>query len=343
MGATKEYIELEKQGLKRCTVCGEIKKHSEFYRRKPTGKCASNCKLCLEKDRRAKGMRPASEGKIYNTKEEKNRVKSGRKRRRKYQFTEEQWVRGGSCVCKQCNKKFVPIGKEYSTYCSRECWFQYQSEHRMTKTCTVCGKEFYAMERKGSQCSNECYLRTITKTCLYCDKKFHPRDVVTEGYCSKECKYQQGLKWNRERKASKIVWYTKECVWCGKEYVTWREDRRYCSFQCGRNARGKRRRARKYKVKAEKIDYWVVYQRDGGVCYLCGELVHKKYGRGDVLSGTLDHVVALCNGGSHTYDNIRLAHLLCNSYKGSTSFIPLERDYYVGKINNIGEEKVIPC
>jgi 5-methylcytosine-specific restriction endonuclease McrA len=31
---------------------------------------------------------------------------------------------------------------------------------------------------------------------------------------------------------------------------------------------------------------------------------------------TVDHIIPLARGGSHTWDNVQLAHHLCNSLKG---------------------------
>lgn len=33
------------------------------------------------------------------------------------------------------------------------------------------------------------------------------------------------------------------------------------------------------------------------------------------LYPTVDHITALANGGGHTWDNVQLAHAICNSYK----------------------------
>lgn len=52
----------------------------------------------------------------------------------------------------------------------------------------------------------------------------------------------------------------------------------------------------------------VVYVRDDETCYLCGKCVLWK-------EATLDHVVPLGDGGSHTYANVRLAHRRCNVYR----------------------------
>lgn len=57
-------------------------------------------------------------------------------------------------------------------------------------------------------------------------------------------------------------------------------------------------------------NYDDIYDRDGGICYLCGlpspvEVTH------------FDHVVPLSRGGLHSDDNIRVTHSTCNLQKGA--------------------------
>lgn len=62
----------------------------------------------------------------------------------------------------------------------------------------------------------------------------------------------------------------------------------------------------------------LVFERDGGVCYLCGHhcsplgAAHKDNNR-----PTMDHRLALSNGGLHTLDNISLACYSCNRQKSN--------------------------
>lgn len=67
----------------------------------------------------------------------------------------------------------------------------------------------------------------------------------------------------------------------------------------------------------ESISYEEVFIRDNGICGLCYAPVVKNALHPDPVSGTLDHVLPLSLGGAHTYGNIQLAHLSCNSRKGN--------------------------
>ena len=65
-----------------------------------------------------------------------------------------------------------------------------------------------------------------------------------------------------------------------------------------------------------------LYNRDGGICSLCGgQCDYNDY----IFKGiafiagnhypSIDHIKPLSKGGSHTWDNVQLAHKQCNSIK----------------------------
>lgn len=69
-----------------------------------------------------------------------------------------------------------------------------------------------------------------------------------------------------------------------------------------------RRRARLVNAYVEDVDRTVVFARDKGLCGICGEAV-------DPADWHLDHVVALANGGEHSYANVQVSHPKCNCTK----------------------------
>jgi 5-methylcytosine-specific restriction endonuclease McrA len=86
-------------------------------------------------------------------------------------------------------------------------------------------------------------------------------------------------------------------------------------------ARHERRRprnmVRKQRSKAVRRRWHaLIYERDGGRCYLCGQLVDRNFRFPDIKSSTLDHVMPMSAGGSDDPSNLRLAHLGCNMDKG---------------------------
>lgn len=86
------------------------------------------------------------------------------------------------------------------------------------------------------------------------------------------------------------------------------------------NAKKHRRRAREHSAFVEHVDLSVVYKRDRGMCYLCSRQVPRVVK--DKLSPSLDHVIALSRGGLHSYENVRLAHWICNARKGAGEVMP---------------------
>lgn len=79
-----------------------------------------------------------------------------------------------------------------------------------------------------------------------------------------------------------------------------------------RRANEAKRRARRRLTQVEPVDYEAIYERDGGVCYLCGEPVVD-------VDREFDHILPLSRGGTHTEDNIALTHAICNRRKGIRS------------------------
>ncbi|MGW0626438.1 HNH endonuclease [Streptomyces sp. NPDC002758] len=85
-----------------------------------------------------------------------------------------------------------------------------------------------------------------------------------------------------------------------------------------RRDRYHRRRAQKRNTSSgEPVILSEIAERDGWRCHLCGDPVDPELSWPDPLSPSLDHVVPLSLGGPHTPENVRLAHLSCNSAKGN--------------------------
>ena len=103
---------------------------------------------------------------------------------------------------------------------------------------------------------------------------------------------------------------------------------KYCSDKCASKVYNAQKEAkRRVKIKDAFVDKGInvktLFRRDNGVCHICGKRCdHKDYViKDDVfiagdLYPSVDHVVPLCKGGTHSWDNVKLAHRLCNSIKG---------------------------
>lgn len=125
----------------------------------------------------------------------------------------------------------------------------------------------------------------------------------------------------------------RDCAWCGSPFTTTPiRDSRCCSESCHidlwrkehpekrrehNKAASRRRRAQKFATKVENFTNADVRLIRGDDCYLCGEPINFKLKWPHLKSPSLDHVVPLSRGGSHTLDNAAMAHLDCNRRKAS--------------------------
>lgn len=135
-----------------------------------------------------------------------------------------------------------------------------------------------------------------------------------------------------KREAEKQNEKLHECPACGQ--LTTR--RKYCSEVCCRNAckskanqETKRRHnatheaKRRSRIKSQIVDRDItlkqLFERDNGICWICGMVCDwSDFTKKDdnFIAGNLypsiDHVVELSNGGVHSWNNVKLAHRICN-------------------------------
>ena len=139
---------------------------------------------------------------------------------------------------------------------------------------------------------------------------------------------------NAERKkrgeqAIKLLKHAKKlhrCPVCG----TVTDKKVYCSQKCYAKANEARKDInRRKKIQNALIDKDIslekLYKRDNGICSICGGKCdwsdHQYRGRYFIVGKTyptIDHVIPLSKGGTHSWDNVKLAHLSCNSAKGAS-------------------------
>jgi 5-methylcytosine-specific restriction endonuclease McrA len=79
-------------------------------------------------------------------------------------------------------------------------------------------------------------------------------------------------------------------------------------------ARAHARRADKLGLGDLKITIAYLVQRDKGRCGICRKPVRAKQGP---RRASLDHIIPLSRGGTHTLANVQLAHYVCNLSKNN--------------------------
>lgn len=185
------------------------------------------------------------------------------------------------------------------------------------RRCVICGAEFTVEHPciKCQTCSLICKGKLISKVnfhntnviCATCGKEFHATPSTKRIYCSRDCKdNRNGTK--EERKERKLIYYRKYREEHREKYkqyfrVHYQENKE--SIKIKNNDLRQLRRAIRITGSGEYIDRLGLYQRDRGICGICG----KKVENGEI---SIDHIIPITRGGTHTWGNVQLAHTNCN-------------------------------
>ena len=204
----------------------------------------------------------------------------------------------------------------------------------------LCGRDYRRAERAGRLDE----FSVTVKVCDVCGVQFEA-GKHGKRFCSTECRevaYINGLAERREsRRAARLG---RRCIACGEEIPdSLRRDARFCSTECQQAAwyalndehcreaatawrlahpderrdADHRRRARIAQTASEPIDLEALWIEQGEQCGICGDPIPAAAVFPDPLSKSIDHIVPLSRGGTHTRDNVQFAHLVCNERKGA--------------------------
>lgn len=69
-------------------------------------------------------------------------------------------------------------------------------------------------------------------------------------------------------------------------------------------------------ARGDDIDHLLLFELFGWYCYVCREPIDRHVRKPNWLAATVEHLVPLCKGGTHTWDNVAPAHARCNFAKG---------------------------
>lgn len=217
-------------------------------------------------------------------------------------------------ICKHCGAAYTPKNANRNQFCGRQCARLAQgfdlskpSNHRphcrvYFPNCEQCRKQFTTNRKTVRLCSDVCRKARQEEACLYprtckvCQCEFTRK--WAHDVCSDAC--QEIINKPKRRVASKAT----------------RKKRR----ALGLDDHGKAyKRAKRCGVAYEVIQRRKVYERDGWMCLLCRKPIKQGVVVPHPLSATLDHIIPMSKGGSHTYSNVQCAHFSCNWMKGDKS------------------------
>lgn len=94
--------------------------------------------------------------------------------------------------------------------------------------------------------------------------------------------------------------------------ATWKRNNREAVREYQR-----KRRAAGYGAAVGDLDTTELWERSGGMCAICYAPLTLSLKWPNPLSPSIDHIVALANGGEHTQSNCQWVHLVCNMRKGN--------------------------
>lgn len=135
-----------------------------------------------------------------------------------------------------------------------------------------------------------------------------------------------------KRYIKNFVSVEKVCRYCGSPFMTqYKQSKVFCSEDCVNKSKHYAskiaEKRRKGKITAlDRLDTDItlplLFKRDKGVCKICGGKcdwsdieVKDKFAVVGANYPSIDHIVPISKGGSHTWDNVQLAHKQCNSIK----------------------------
>lgn len=328
-----------------CRYCGtefEPKKRG----RKNTGFCSKHCADNWRRHNKYELMPKkytktcAECGSEYQTNREEQKYCS-----RKCSFSAKRTGRTvHTKVCQYCGRIFQTVNKN-GKYCTSACTSRDAGEKRRGEYfCEYCGKPRWSDHPKRNRfCSRECAtkMRNLInlpakaekerlwkekhrRKCPVCGKEF-VANTLNRVYCSSRCLYTVNLKQKRDEYAEEYEPVTFTCAECGKSVTTRCGDKHrvYCSNSCMNRAINRQQKMKREeqieKAFVESVKLREIYDRDNGICRICGLPVPETNESSNQWAATVDHIYPLSKGGLHKKSNCQLAHRLCNSIKQDDS------------------------
>ena len=186
-------------------------------------------------------------------------------------------------------------------------------------------------------CDKDIYMQ-----CRWCGNMFkHSAQFTKKGHSNPECRncldiakaYEKSERkerkkeLRRERKEQRKedkYWQSnfsqltvRVCKVCNQLFIPTKDIQKYCSKRCATIRYWKYKDAYRY-----KIDLELLFKRDKGICHVCGRVCDWndwELKKDTIVYGnnypSRDHVIPKSQGGAHIYDNMKLAHRLCNSLR----------------------------
>lgn len=214
----------------------------------------------------------------------------------------------GHAKCEQCGEQFgVTLNRR--RFCNKKCARAARNRPAPTARELLESERFQRIKSKKRKCirCSHVYLQINTQRASFCVAckavywKRTPPDPEGYVYCCEQC----GRMVVRRKMAGRIV----VCV--------------ACSYRTTRDTKKEAKRRREYlkrstsNHKGKTFRRSDIYKRDGYTCQLCNCAVRKtkEYAPDQA---TIDHIIPLSRGGTHTMENCQCACQACNWAKNDS-------------------------
>ena len=195
-------------------------------------------------------------------------------------------------------------------------------ERPATIRCKTCG----TITRRNMEFLKEKHTAPVCKYCQKVKLEEKRKQQQAERNRQKELKKQEQKQQRKQKEMDDMLnnkgtqLSMRACEKCNKLFIPRRDRQRCCSSACGDklwDALKKDRRIRKMRqvVIDKNITLEGLYKRDNGLCWICGQPCDYSAEINANNYPSIDHVKPLAKGGKHSWDNVRLAHRICNSIK----------------------------
>lgn len=250
-------------------------------------------------------------------------------------------------TCIQCGAE---LPKNKTKYCSIRCGKINRGEifdhGELTKICPICGREFKTFKSRKITCSEECskkwhnvnnkqdkeYYRekykkkhpeALTKEERFRVRAEQKKEKEQQKATAREKREKKLARKKAKKQKNKDFWLNYNrfhiCENCGEVYQAISPLSKYCSKKC-------MKKALKQRHKDPDADKSLTLKRlsirDNNICRICGEPVDwndYKVVDGITICGdrypSKDHIYPKSKGGPTKWNNMQLAHRICNSRK----------------------------
>lgn len=197
-------------------------------------------------------------------------------------------------------------------------WFEYAGNFTgvdgyVDLKCRTCGtvitKSFVSVKHGKARCG-VCYQRELDER-----REARERERIAQAERDRTARKFKRLFEMEMEQAS-----FKQCPICNTLFIGGRV---YCSEKCQHQNKWHMKDGYRHQFPLEEV-----YERDNGICYLCGgacDWNDYEEKNGVIVYGnnypSRDHVIPKSMGGLNTWDNIRLAHRICNSLKADSPLV----------------------